>query len=121
MSAQTVGVLPTSECKGLVFWPIPEFSDPEMAFGAELDRYFNRRDLPDVPRQFKDMANSLFFSGGKLPDLAPQVDRTKAMRAVRAWLSSWAPAHESKEATVGYALWLWSTPEALALAQGGAA
>ena len=104
---------PSAECKGLVFWPIPEFSDSEVAFGAAASRYFNRHDLPDVPREFEDKANDLFFKGGKVQGLAPQVDSGKAYRALRAWLASFAPSHESKETTVGYALWLWSTPAAL--------
>lgn len=104
---------PTPECKGLVFWPIPKFSDLELGFGAREESFFNRRDLPEVPRQHRDAAMALFYSGGKLPEFDPRVDRILAMRAVKAWLGSWAPAHESKEATVGYAFWLWSTPEAL--------
>lgn len=99
--------------RGLTFFPIPSFSDPEMAFGAREEAYFNRRDLPEVPHEHKDAAMSLFYSGGVMPDFDPRVDRKQAMRAVQAWLSSFAPAHESKEATVGYAFWVWSSPEAI--------
>lgn len=105
--------MPTPEKNGLTFWPIPEFSDPECAFGAQADKFFSRYELPDVPRQFEDKAGQLFFAGGKVETFAPQVDTKKAYRALRAWLSSFAPAHEEKEATVAYAIWLWSTPEAL--------
>lgn len=31
------------------------------------------------------------------------------MRAVGAWLGSFAPSHEEKINTVGYALWLWTS------------
>ena len=105
--------MPTPEKNGLTFWPIPEFSDPECAFGADVSRFFKRYELPDVPREFERKAGDLFFGGGKVETFAPQVDAAKANRALRAWLSSWAPAHEAKETTVAYAIWLWSTPEAL--------
>ncbi len=104
---------PEKTIKGLTFFPIPEFDDLTAAFGAPESAYFNRRDLPEVPKKFEDMASNIFFSGGKLDGLSPQVDKTKAIKAVRAWLSSFAPAHESKIATVGYALWLWSDDKAL--------
>jgi hypothetical protein len=61
----------------------------------------------------------LFFEGGELPKFDPRVDVAKAARAARALLSSFAPAHEQKEATVAYAFWVWSTPEAIDAAQGG--
>lgn len=104
---------PSPSHAGLTFFPIPKFTDPQIAFGADASAYFNRRDLPKVPYQHKDAAMSLFYSGGALPDFDPRVDRQAAMRAVRAWLTSFAPAHESKEATVGYAFWVWSTPAAI--------
>ena len=92
---------------GITFVPVPEFSDVEAAFGADEKAFFNRRDLPKVPRKYEDMANSLFYSGGKVPEFINGVDRKKASKAIRAWLCSYAPAHESKAATVGYALWAW--------------
>ena len=105
--------MPSAVVRGLTFFPVPEFSDPEIAFGAQEGSFFNRRDLPDVPRKYRDAAMGLFYSGGKLPAFDPRIDPTLAARATKAWLGSWAPAHESKEATVGYAFWLWSTPEAI--------
>ena len=105
--------IPAVVTRGITFYPVPVFSDPEIAFGASGDRYFSRRDLPDVPAEFCRMAMDLFYKGGKLPDFDHRIDRTLASRAVRAWLSSFAPPHESKESTVGYAFWVWSTPEAI--------
>lgn len=102
---------PEVTCKGLTFLPIPEFTDAELAFGAQLPSYFNRRDLPEVPRKFRDEANRMFFSGGEWPSFGKDVDAKKAKRALHALLRSWSPAHEAKEATVAYALWVWS-PEA---------
>lgn len=101
--------IPAPTKDGLTFWPIPEFNDPTCVFGADEKHYFNRYNLPDVPRKYTAMVDELFFRGGTLPEMAPQVDRAKAARAVRAWLSSWAPAHEAKIATVGYAFWVWMT------------
>jgi hypothetical protein len=109
--------IPNAVEKGLTFYPMPEFTDAEIAFGADVSSYFNRRDLPMVPREFKSAAMDLFYNGGKLPEFDKRVDREKAMRAVRALLSSFAPAHESKEATVGYAFWVWSSPEAIDAAE----
>lgn len=113
--------IPSAVERGLTFFPVPEFSDAEIAFGADQKAFFNRRDLPDVPKKHGNAAMTLFYNGGPLPDFDSRVDRKLAMRAVKAWLGSWAPAHESKEATVGYAFWLWSTPEAIdaAITTGG--
>lgn len=105
---------PAATKDGLTFWPIPNFSDADMAFGADAKAYFNRRSLPKVPYELERLVNALFFNGGSLPEMAPEVDRQAAMRAVRAWLTSFAPAHEAKIATVAYALWVWTTPAALA-------
>lgn len=105
--------VPSAKKDGLTFWPIPEFDDASAAFGLRGNAYFSRNALPNVPRKYADEVDRLFFSGGELPAFAPQVDRAKAFRAVRALLSSFVPAHEAKVATVAYAFWVWSTPEAL--------
>lgn len=103
--------LPTATCDGLTFYPIPEITDLDAAFGFREDRYFNRRALPKVPEKFEDAAQKLFFSGGDIPASCNGVDRAKAIRFMRALLSSFAPPHESKIATAAYAFWVWSTPE----------
>ena len=99
---------PATEMKGLTFFPVPEFTDVELAFGARAERYFNRYDLPEVPEEFKRQAMQLFYNGGHLPEFDQRVDPKLAFRATRALLSSWEPSHEAKEATVGYAFWVWS-------------
>jgi hypothetical protein len=78
-----------------------------LAFGANASAYFDRRDLPEIPRSFEKKASDLFFKGGGI-EVSDDIDALKATRAIRAWLSSFAPSHESKEATVAYALWCWS-------------
>ncbi len=107
------GAVPAATNRGLTFFPIPAFDAPSQAFGADEKCFFSRRDIPEVPRVHRDAAMALFYGGGKLPDFDPRVDKNAAMAATRAWLGSWAPAHESKEATVGYAFWVWSTPAAI--------
>jgi hypothetical protein len=104
---------PNATERGLTFFPIPRFDGPTMAFGAERKDFFDRRDLPDVPAKYRKAAMSLFYNGGDFPEFDPRVDRKLAMVATRAWLGSFAPAHESKEATVGYAFWVWSTAAAI--------
>ena len=104
---------PEKTIDGITFYPVPEFSDAEEVFGAHLNRYFDRHHLPEVPRLYLDMASGFFFKGGELPKFHEKVDPRKAIRALHAWLSSWAPAHEAKEATVAYALWLWTHETAL--------
>ena len=102
---------PPVTCKHLTFLPVPEFDGPTVVFGANERDFFDRRDRPQIPKRFLDEASRLFFSGGEWPAFGSDVDAVKAKRAIKAWLGSWAPAHEAKEATVGYALWVWS-PEA---------
>jgi len=98
---------PQLKIKGLTFFPIPTFDGPAQIFGADKSRYFNRYDIPDIPKKYENMVESLFFRGGKLPEMKPEVDRGEAMAATRAWLSSWAPAYEAKMGTVSYAFWVW--------------
>ena len=106
-------VVPQRKIKGLTFFPVPEFDDASLAFGAHQKSFFHRHDLPAIPGKYENMASSLFFKGGDIPELHKSVDRKKAVRALHAWLSSWSPAHEAKEATVAYALWLWTHETAL--------
>lgn len=105
---------PSVVCKGLTFLPVPDFDGPAFAFGAQASAYFDRHDLPDVPREYRDEANRLFFAGGAWPEFGSDVDAAKARTAVMSWLRSFAPAHEAKEATVAYALWVWSPQAAQA-------
>lgn len=107
---------PEAVKNGVQFWPIPKTSKPEAVFGLGEDAYFNRRALPEVPREFTKVVDSLFFEGGALPPLADGVDRKEATARMRAMLSSFEPSHEAKTATAAYALWVWSTPEIVRVA-----
>ena len=108
-----MSAIPEAVKDGIQFWPIPDIEKVTAAFGAGNEMFFPRRNLPDVPRKFTDAAETLFFSGGKLPEFASGVDRAKAATMLRALLGSFAPAHEAKISTAGYAMWVWSTPQAL--------
>lgn len=71
----------------------------------------------DIPEEFQrgnrwsEIANLLFFQGGKLSDhglhLRPDIDGAMAMANLQACLGSFAPKHEHKAAGVGYLLSLW--------------
>ncbi len=102
---------------GLTFFPVPNFDMPEAIFGADEKAFFRRTNLPFVPQEYKREARRLFFEGGEIPKFDSRVDRAMAAKAIRAWLGSFSPAHEAKESTVGYALWVWSTPEAIDAAE----
>ena len=98
---------PKTNIEGLTFFPIPDFDAATQAFGARESAYFNRRKIPDVPRKYEDIAQGLFFKGGTLPEMKPEVSKEKAYAALRAWLRSFAPADEAKIGTVAYAIWVW--------------
>lgn len=98
-------IVPQKEIGGVAFFPVPEFSDSEVFRGAEGGFISG---VP-IPEKFEMLAEKLFFEGGEFPELNPRVNREKAMRAVGAWLGSFAPSHEEKINTVGYALWLWTS------------
>lgn len=96
-----------TKLNGITFFPIKEFTSGDVAFGADISNYFHRSNLPDVPKKYTEMASNLFFNGGKLPRFHEKVNLNDASRALRALLGSFEPPHESKIATVGYALWVW--------------
>lgn len=103
---------PQEAVDGITFIPVPKFGGVEGTFGARADAFLSRHfDRYSIPREWRDMASKLFFEGGTIPNFQPDVDRKAAALALRAWLCSFDPAHEAKEATVAYALWVWSTPK----------
>lgn len=80
--------------------------------GPYLDYYAGQ--CRDVPRAYKDKANHLFFHGGSLADIGLKAregyDAARVRRAIQYLLGSFAPKHEEKEATVGFALMKWCEP-----------
>jgi len=106
---------PQMVMKGITFYPVPKFKFEELDWlqlNLPSSKYFDRHDLPKVPMEYEDMAQMLMFNGGAIM-VSSKIDKTKAANAVRAWLSSFNPAHEAKIATVAYALWLWNNEDAL--------
>jgi hypothetical protein len=107
---------PQKEINGLTFYPIPEF--PEfygvlLIYGNAIPKYFNIHELPEIPKEYKDMAQTFFITCRKIPVFHPKINREKAIRALWIWLSDFTRPYEVKIATVGYALWLWTDPTAL--------
>lgn len=80
--------------------------------GPYLDYYGGQ--CRAVPREYKEKASHLFFCGGSLADIGLKAregfDAVRVRRAVQYLLGSFAPKHEEKEATVGFALMKWCEP-----------
>jgi hypothetical protein len=87
---------------------IPEISDLDVAFGTV-------KGLPDmkrIPAEFQrfggtkwnNLFSDWFFGGLKSLRLAPNdgVDKSAALKHIRALMASFEPAHEHKEAGVAY-------------------
>lgn len=99
-------------------FPVPEFTQVQAVFGADARDYLTREQMGDDfyadRNEFTRHVQSLFFSGGPVIPAGRQwktgVDRAKAMLAINAWLRSFAPQHEIKIGTVGYALAQWTEP-----------
>lgn len=104
----------STETKPEIHYPIPEFDDLTVAFGAPADAYLTREQLGDLYGKFfsndpfSTCAEMLFHKGGKLEDYGlrwkADVDAGKGMRALRALLGSYNPKHEIKIATVAFML-----------------
>lgn len=98
-----------------VAYPVPDdLKAVNVAFGAKRKHYLTREQLKDWygrGTRFHEAAQSLFFNGGKLADhglaFKPDIDRDKAMLALRALLCSFEPKHEIKIGTVAVALANW--------------
>lgn len=96
-------------------FPVPEFDDVTVVMGAPQSAYLTREqmgaDFYDDRNRFTHTAQSLFFKGGSLAEHGlrwkADIDGRKAMRALKALLSSFEPKHEIKIGTAGYALSQW--------------
>lgn len=101
---------------GQIHFPVPEFTDVQIAFGASGSDYLTREQMGDDfyadRNEFTRHAQSLFFNGGSLLPSGRRwradIDRAKASRAIRAWLISFDPKHEVKIGTVGFAMAQWT-------------
>lgn len=94
---------------------IKEVSDLDMVYGGNIEELLPP--MQDIPNDFgilKDnkwskFISDWFFCGVEVLSLAPKegVDTTKAIRHIRAILSSFEPKHEHKEAGCAYLMSLW--------------
>ena len=103
--------IPKKQINGITFYPIPQIDDIKVLLGADKTSYFSRDNLPEVPKEFEEKAQELFFEGGKLTGLNKKVSINRATRMLKSLLGSFEPSHEAKITTVAYALWLWSSEE----------
>lgn len=87
--------------------PLKDLDGLSIAFGQPNIKWPSRHDpiLNDVDRHFQDIANSLFFSGGKLSDhnlqLKEGVNSSQFYGMLQAVLASFEPPHEVKKAVAG--------------------
>lgn len=106
----------TIDMSTLPAFPVPDFKDVDVAFGAREGAYLTREELGDwysmnLRTPYHEAVSGLFFKGGKLADygltIKKDLDAAKVMGAIRALLGSWAPKHEIKHCTVAVALANW--------------
>jgi hypothetical protein len=93
------------------------FTDLDAAFGANESDYPPYESIPIEHRRgglYADIFGKLFFNGGKLSDhnlkLRDDVNSASFYTALRALMSSFAPKHEVKEATVAWFLAEYTVP-----------
>lgn len=89
-------------------------SDLEVVFPANVDHLLPS--CTDIPQEFKDyrnhwneLAETWFFSGLSSDALYPKpgIDKTEALRHLKAIMGSFEPKHEHKIAGVSYLMSLW--------------
>lgn len=110
---KTVGMPRTQETGK--FWPIPDLSRVDMAFGnvqhlppySTIPERFMRRSDP-----YAQFISGWFFGGRTAEDMQrliarPGVDRGKALVAIKSALASFEPKHEHKEAGCAFLLHEW--------------
>lgn len=102
-----------------VHFPVTADLTPlDARFGADPGTYLTQEQLPPefyaMRHPMCRVASALFNFGGELIDhglrFKPEIDAGQAMLAIDALLRSWAPKHEIKIGTVGYALQQWCEP-----------
>lgn len=112
--------------EGQGMFPIQDTSDVDSAFGGRMsDLLPPYQDIPDSFKGFRrdgycGLVSDWFFNGLKWIDLVtrPGVDENKALRHIRAILSSFEPAHEHKEAGIAFLMNEWFESASWATAKG---
>ncbi len=91
-----------------------DVTDAEFKYGVQdeskyLDRFGGQYAL--TSHKWNARASTLLFTSDTLEDIGlrikPGLDEERVMRAIRALLRSFAPVHDVKTATVGFALMHW--------------
>ena len=94
---------------------------PSLVFGGDIKKLLPA--MVDIPEEFKchnrptewnQLFSTLFFCGGSIAHLVakPGIDKTNAIKHIRACMASWEPKHEHKEAGCAYLFSLWFEPQA---------
>lgn len=100
-------------------WDKPAENIEGMAVVAGANREELREWLPpreDVPEEFfswsdpwHKLASNLFFKGGDMPPVKEGIDKSDALRHIRACLASMEPEHNHKTAACAFLMSLWYT------------
>ena len=98
-------------------FPVMEVSDLDMVFGGD-DILKMMPTYADIPDEFKRgnttwnrLVSEWFFFGIKALNVTPKpwIDKTNALRHIRAIIGSFEPKHEHKEAACAYLMSQWFT------------
>jgi hypothetical protein len=97
--------------------PVPKFTTLDAAFGARGEHYCSRKEGSELERKFRkeaQVADKLFFNGGKLEDygfaIKEGINKAAVYTALSALLKSFEPSHEAKIGTVARYLNSWCVP-----------
>ena len=94
---------------------IQKVSDSDLQFGGRIDELLPQQSkIPEIFKKgrgtkWNDITSKWFYNGLKNVKFIPKegVETNKALRHIKAILSSWEPKHEHKEAGVAYLLSQW--------------
>lgn len=97
-------------------WATPQVTTGlDMAFGGDMQKLLPPiKDIPaKLPEKWLKFQHDWFFKGVNPVGLKPceGVDRSAAIRHLRAIQMSWEPKHEHKEAAVAYLASRWFTDD----------
>lgn len=97
-------------------FPIHKFNNADMAFGASNYRQYMPA-MSEIPayenkKKYEDLASNIFFNGFDASSLVPKpnVNKSDALRHIRAILASFEPKHEHKIAAVAFFFYEWFEP-----------
>ena len=102
--------------------PATDVTQLDVAFGR-IKGLMPAIDLNERPRGWgAELFSRLFFNGGKFElEAKPGIDRSAALKHIRAIMGSFEPKHEHKEAACAYLFELWFEPPGSVTASAPAA